>query len=99
MSASRHTSRSSRGWLFAIALGILSCMVMSLVMVWSNIERMDTSYFINILQVDVRDRQAHRAKLEVEREHLLSPYELGRRAEAFGMRQPKGGQVRRMDEK
>lgn len=99
MNASRQKGRGSTGWLLAIALGILSSMVMSLVMVWSNIERMDTNYFINILQVDVRDRQAHRAKLEVEREHLLSPYELGRRAEAFGMRQPKAGQVRRMDGK
>lgn len=89
--------RGSTGWLLAIALGILSSMVMSLVMVWCNIERMDTNYFINILQVDVRDRQAHQAKLEVEREHLLSPYELGRKAAAFGMRQPKPGQVRRMD--
>lgn len=91
--------RGSTGWLLIIALGILSCMVMSLVMVWINIERIDTSYFINILQVDVRERLAHKAKLEVEREHLLSPYELGRRAEAFGMHQPKPGQIRRMDEK
>lgn len=93
------SKRGSSGWLLIIALGILSCMVMSLIMVWINIERMDTSYFINILQVDVRERQAHKAKLEVEREHLLSPYELGRRAEAFGMHQPRPGQIRRMDEK
>lgn len=92
-----HKGRGSTGWLLIIALGILSSMVMSLVMVWCNIERMDTNYFINILQVDVRDRQAHRAKLEVEREHLLSPYELGRKAVDFGMHQPKPGQVRRMD--
>lgn len=93
------SKRGSTGWLLTIAIGILSCMVMSLVMVWINIERMDTSYFINILQVDVRERQAHKAKLEVEREHLLSPHELGRKADALGMRQPKAGQIRRMDEK
>lgn len=75
------------------------CVLMGLIMVWVNIERMDTSYFINILQVELRERQSHRGKLEVEREHLLSPYELGRKAEAFGMRQPKPGQIRRMDEK
>ena len=39
----------------------------------------------------------YRAKLEVERERLLSPYELRRRAEEFGMREPKPGQVRRME--
>ena len=93
------SKRGSTGWLLLIVLGILSCMVMSLVMVWVNIERMDTSYFINILQEDIREKQALKAKLEVEREHLLSPYELGRRAEAFGMHQPKPGQIRRWDEK
>lgn len=98
MNAHTH-KRGSTGWLLIIAVGILSCLIMGLVMVWVNIERMDTSYFINILQVDVRDRQSHKAKLEVEREHLLSPYELGRKAEALGMRQPKPGQIRRMDEK
>ena len=40
---------------------------------------------------------ALRAKLEVERERLLSPYELRRRAEEFGMREPRPGQVRRME--
>ena len=39
----------------------------------------------------------YRAKLEVERERLLSPYELRRRAEEFGMREPRPGQVRRME--
>ena len=72
-------------------------MVMGLVLVWSNIERMDTTYFINIAQNEMRERRALRAKLEVERERLLSPYELRRRAEEFGMREPRPGQVRRME--
>ena len=72
-----------------LALGLLACMVMGLVLVWSNIERMDTTYFINIAQNELRERRALRAKLEVERERLLSPYELRRRAEEFGMREPR----------
>ena len=74
-----------RGWL------------LFLVLVWSNIERMDTTYFINIAQNTMRERRALRAKLEVERERLLSPYELRRRAEEFSMREPKPGQIRRME--
>lgn len=91
--------RGGRGWLLALALalGLLACMVMGLVLVWSNIERMDTTYFINIAQNEMRERRALRAKLEVERERLLSPYELRRRAEEFGMREPRPGQVRRME--
>ena len=83
--------------LAVLALGLLACMVMGLVLVWSNIERMDTTYFINIAQNELRERRALRAKLEVERERLLSPYELRRRAEEFGMREPRPGQVRRME--
>ena len=89
--------RGSTGWLVCIVLGVLSCLMMGLVMVWSNIERVDINYFINQLQVSVRERQEHKAKLETEREFLLSPNELGRRAATLGMRQPGPGQVRRIN--
>lgn len=88
-----------RGWLLALVLGLLNCMVMGLVLVWSNIERMDTLYFINLQQHDVRERDMLRAKLEVERERLLSPYELRRRAQEFGLKEPRSGQIRRMAER
>ena len=90
--------RGSSGWLLMIVLGILSFVIMSLVLVWINIERMDTNYFINAMQIDIRERKALKAKLEVEREHLLSPYELGCKAEAFGMHAPHRGQIRRMQD-
>ena len=80
-----------------LVLGLLACMVMGLVLVWSNIERTNTTYFTNIAQNTMRERRALRAKLEVERERLLSPYELRRRAEEFSMREPKPGQIRRME--
>ncbi|WP_165175986.1 hypothetical protein [Desulfovibrio sp. ZJ369] len=90
-------ARGGKGWLLVLALGLMACMVMGLVLVWSNIERMDTTYFINIAQNELRERRDLRAKLQVERERLLSPYELRRRAEEFGMREPRPGQVRRME--
>ena len=93
----RRKGRGSTGWLVFIVLGTLSSLLMGLVMVWSNIERMDVNYFINQLQASVRERQEHKAKLEMEREFLLSPNELGRNAAALGMRQPSPGQVRRLD--
>ncbi len=87
-----------RGWLLCIVVGILSAMVMTLVLVWVNIERTDISYFFNSLQVDLREKKAHRAKLEVEREYLLSPRELGRKAEKLGLHKPKAGQIRWRDD-
>ena len=87
----------TNSWLLLLALGLLACMTMCLILVWSNIERIDTTYFINIAQNKLQERKALRAKLEVERERLLSPYELRRKAEEIGMKEPKPGQVRRME--
>ena len=87
----------TKSWLLLLALGLLTCMTMCLILVWSNIERIDTTYFINISQNKLQERKALRAKLEVERERLLSPYELRRKAEEIGMKEPKPGQVRRME--
>lgn len=88
--------RGGRGWLLASMLGVMSLVVMGLIQVWSNIERMDTTYFINIAQTKLNERRALRAKLEVERERLLSPYELKRKAQEFGMREAAATQVRRL---
>ena len=96
MNKQHPVGRRGSGWLVCAALGILSCLVMSLVMVWCNIERMDTTYFLNALQLEVAEREALRAKLEVEKEHLLSPYELGNKAREYGMHQARPDQIRRM---
>ena len=76
----------TKTWLLLLALGLLACMTMCLILVWSN-----------IAQNKLQERKALRAKLEVERERLLSPYELRRKAEEIGMKEPKPGQVRRME--
>ena len=85
-----------RTWMLVLALNILMAVVMSIVLVWLNIERMDTTYFINIQRSELREKQGLRAKLEVERDRLLSPYELRMRAEQFGMTEPRPGQIRRL---
>ncbi len=82
------------GWLLWVVIGVLSAMIMTLGLVWINIERTDTSYFMTTMQVDLQEKKAHRAKLEVEREYLLSPRELGRKAKELGLHPPKPGQIR-----
>lgn len=88
---------SRKGWLWLVLLEALGIPVMGLILVWSGIERTDTTYFINIAQNEARERQILHAKLQVERERLVSPYELRKRAEQFGMREPRPGQVRRLE--
>lgn len=89
--------RTRRGWIWVMAVEALAIPVMGLILVWSGIERTDTTYFINIAQNEVRERQILHGKLQVEKERLVSPYELRRRAEGFGMKEPAPGQVRRME--
>lgn len=90
-------SRPRRSWLILFVLMLLALPVMGLILVWSGIERTDTTYFINIAQNEARERKTLHAKLEMERDRLLSPYELRRRAEEFGMKEPQAGQIRRME--
>lgn len=89
--------RPRRGWLILFVLMVLALPVMGLILVWSGIERTDTTYFINIAQNEARERKILHSKLETERDRLLSPYELRLRAEEFGMREPVAGQIRRME--
>ncbi|MCR5814339.1 MAG: hypothetical protein K6G15_07595 [Desulfovibrio sp.] len=92
-----HRRRGGRGWILAFALGILSLLIMLLIHVWTNIERVDTSYFITRAQQEIADRHEHLAKLEIERERLLTPHELKQKAVGYGMHEAYPGQIRRLD--
>lgn len=86
-----------RAWYFIVAVNILTALVLSLILVWVSIERMDINYFINLEQVELRDKLSLHGKLQVEKERLLSPYELRLKAEKLGMKPPKPGQIRRVE--
>ncbi|MBO4336116.1 MAG: hypothetical protein J5846_09870 [Desulfovibrio sp.] len=92
-----HRRRGGRGWILAFALGILSLLIMLLIHVWINIERVDTSYFITRAKQDIDERQEHLVKLEIERERLLTPHELKQKAMGYGMHEAYPGQIRRLD--
>ena len=48
------------------------------------------------MQRQTESARAHVAKLEVERDSLLSPYVLGKTAEQLGMSMADPGQIRRL---
>ena len=96
-SVSRTRFLHGRSWYFLLSVNILLAIVLSLTLVWVSIERMDTNYFINLERANLREKQSLHGKLEVERERLLSPYELRVNAERLGMKAPEPGQIRRMD--
>ena len=86
------------GWLLALIFSVLTSLVLGLILVWLSIESTDMTYAIGQLQASVSDRNALKAKLEVERDRLLAPYELGRAALTLGMREATPGQIRHLED-
>lgn len=87
----------SGGWLLTLIVSLLFSMVLGLALVWLSIDRNDTAYGIHKMRDQVEEARAHVGKLEVERDSLLSPYVLGRKAEQLGMGMADPGQVRRLE--
>jgi cell division protein FtsL len=72
----------------------LSGLVLGLIVVWTNIERMDLAYELKMLQTEMEHKKDLQAKLEVERMNLLSSSRLRELAEKSGLQQARPGQVR-----
>ncbi|MGE4551471.1 MAG: hypothetical protein AB7D57_00060 [Desulfovibrionaceae bacterium] len=88
-------SAPSRRWFWAMTLGVSVALALRLAQVWVNIERTDLAYGIERLEHELAEKRELVAKLEVERDSLLSPGELGRLAKQFGLRPAQPGQIRR----
>ncbi len=86
------------GWILGTILTAVTSLVLGLTLVWLNIERMDIAYGLQKLQVELDRDSAHAAKLEVERDNLLSPYRLRQKAQELGMRPAVPGQIRRLED-
>lgn len=87
---------SSSGWLLAFIISLLLSLLMGLALVWLSIERTDKAYSIRQLRNEVEQRAVLKTKLEVERDRLLAPHVLRRKAIQLGMSEANPGQIRRM---
>lgn len=87
---------SSSGWLLAFVISLLLSLLMGLALVWLSIERTDKAYTIRQLKSEVEQRAVLKSKLEVERDRLLAPQVLRRKAAQLGMSEARAGQIRRM---
>ncbi len=85
-----------QGIVLALLVSGLLLVALGLTLVWLNIERTKLAYNLQVLQREGEKRLELNAKLAVEREHLLSPYVLGKKADAMGLHTPQSGQIRRM---
>ena len=88
---------TGRGIILALIVSVLISIAVALFLVWLNVERTKLAYRAHSLQRDVDRVMETRAKLEVERNFLISPQELSKRAEAMGLRPALPGEIRRME--
>lgn len=87
-----------QGLVLALILSIAMLIAVSLTLIWLNLERTKLAYRARTLQHELNKAQELNAKLAVEREHLLSPAQLGAKGEKMGLGPAKAGQIRRMDD-
>lgn len=82
--------------LVLLTLLVLLTVVLGLGTVWLNIERLDLAYDLRVMEQELDETESLIAKLEVERNNLVSPYRLQGLAKRFGLGPVQPGQVRRM---
>lgn len=90
------SQKNLSSWILGFCLSIISALVLSLLVVWMNIEQVDMAYTLKKLRNEVDQSHNLTAKLEVERDNLISPYRLNKEAEKMGMRPAESGQQRKI---
>ncbi len=85
------------GLVLTLIISCATAVALGLAMVLISIDRTELGYSVQRLKNEVQTRTNHNTQLEVERERLLSPYVLGKKAAELGMRAARPGQTRRMD--
>ncbi|MBG0789459.1 MAG: hypothetical protein H0S80_03060 [Desulfovibrionaceae bacterium] len=81
-------------WMVLCLLGM--ALSLGLGAVWLNIERMDMAYDLRKMEKSLRQKEDLAEKLTVERNNLVSPYELKKLAGRLGLGVAAPGQIRRI---
>ncbi len=86
----------SKEWAVSMAFSIALLLVFGLGLVWLNIERVDMAYELNRVQRQIDELEALTAKLEVERNTLITPPRLREMARHYTLAPARPGQIRRV---
>jgi cell division protein FtsL len=76
-----------------------SALFMSFALVWCNLERTGLAYEYRELHQRLEEAEVHVAKLEVERDNLVSPARLERLAARYGLKPPEADDIRTLSVK
>lgn len=86
----------SKEWAISMAFSIALLLIFGLGLVWLNIERVDLAYELNKIQRQIDEMETLSAKLEVERNTLITPSRLRELAKDCGLGPARPGQIRRV---
>jgi len=89
---------NNRGWFLLFIIATMTALFMGILLVWLGIGRTDLAYEIRLMRLDFENHAALKSKLEVERERLLTPYELSKHAARLAIREAQVNQIRRLPE-
>ncbi len=87
----------SKEWAISMAFSIALLLLFGLGLVWINIERVDMAYELNKIQHQIDEGETLTAKLEVERNTLITPARLREVSTEYGLGPARPGQIRRVN--
>ncbi len=88
----------TKEWALTMAFSLFCLLALGLGLTWVNIERVDLAYELKRMQTEIEAQESLIAKLEVERNTLLTPERLRVLAREYGLTQARPGQIRRLTE-
>ncbi len=89
----------SRGAAIGAVFGVFCLtVVLAMVLVWVNIERVDLAYDLRKMQATLSKKEELASKLEIERNNLAAPARLRRIAAEAGLHEAGSGQMRKLDD-
>ena len=92
------TGESAKKSFVCMGLSVFITLCLCLGTVWINVERANIGYKLKEMKAALGKLETHSAKLEVERDNLVSPYRLSGEAEKMGMRLAAPGQLRYLED-
>jgi cell division protein FtsL len=90
-------SALSKEWAISMAFSITLLLIFGLGLVWLNIERVDLAYELNKIQRQIDEVETLTAKLEVERNTLITPLRLREVSREYNLGPARPGQIRRVN--
>ncbi|MGX9365289.1 hypothetical protein ACTVJH_04520 [Desulfoplanes sp. PS50] len=87
----------TRGAAIGAVFGVFFLAVLlAMVLVWVNIERVDMAYDLQKMQAELSGKEELAAKLEIERNNLAAPARLRQLAAEGGLYEARSGQMRKI---